>query len=145
MKRFLLSLLSLAIASNLLAGTSRYLVLMRPMTHHSRMRLQEMREFRTIDAFAANLSESDIEELRANGDVLAIETIKERHMSGTDIPVGPGRPECLPHILSTGQEMGYGVAMIHAPAVWPVSRGENINVAIVDTGIDPAHPDLAAN
>ena len=141
MKRFLLSLLSLTIASNLLAGTSRYLVLMRTPTHRTHARIQEAREFRTIDAFAANLTESEVAELRASGDVLSVETIKERHILGVGQTFVSGQPSPT----SSTQDIPYGVTLIHAPSVWPVSRGENVNVAIVDTGIDPAHPDLAAN
>lgn len=37
----------------------------------------------------------------------------------------------------------YGLHAIRAPDAWPVSRGGGIRIAIVDTGIDLAHPDLA--
>jgi len=147
MKRFLLSL-SLLLASNLLAGTSRYIVL---MPHHGHARVinesveHEVRTFQTLDAFAANLNESEVAELRASGAV--IETIKERHISDGN-PVEDRRPRLsgqAGRLSSTGQDIPYGVNLIHAPSVWPVARGENINVAIIDTGIDVAHPDLIAN
>jgi thermitase len=34
---------------------------------------------------------------------------------------------------------------IGAPAAWDYSTGEGVTIAILDTGIDAAHPDLAAN
>lgn len=36
----------------------------------------------------------------------------------------------------------YGVELIHPEAEWNVTRGEGINVAILDTGIDYKHEDL---
>ncbi|PYQ48232.1 MAG: hypothetical protein DMF59_16645 [Acidobacteria bacterium] len=38
-----------------------------------------------------------------------------------------------------------GVIMIHAPELWPFTKGAQINVVVVDTGIDRKHPDLIAN
>ena len=81
MKRFLLSL-SLFFSTSLLAGTARYIVLLRAPLPHARVReLNDVREFQTLDAFAANLDEKQIADLRASGNVRAIETIKERHIS----------------------------------------------------------------
>jgi subtilisin family serine protease len=38
----------------------------------------------------------------------------------------------------------YGVGMIDARALWPVTTGRAIRVAIIDTGIDATHPLLAS-
>jgi subtilisin family serine protease len=39
----------------------------------------------------------------------------------------------------------WGLQTIASPAAWDVTRGAGVVVAISDTGIDPTHPDIAAN
>lgn len=39
----------------------------------------------------------------------------------------------------------WGVVRMKAPAVWHVTRGEGVLVAVVDTGVDLSHPALSAN
>lgn len=42
-------------------------------------------------------------------------------------------------------EIQWGVKAVNAPAAWAASnRGRGVKVGIVDTGIDPTHPELAA-
>ncbi|HEX3011252.1 MAG TPA: S8 family serine peptidase, partial [Syntrophomonadaceae bacterium] len=38
-----------------------------------------------------------------------------------------------------------GVSLIAARKIWPSTRGENTVAAVLDTGVDYRHPDLAAN
>jgi len=39
----------------------------------------------------------------------------------------------------------WGVYFIRAPEIWPSAQGEGAVAAVVDTGVDQAHPDIAAN
>jgi serine protease len=153
MTRFLFPLaIALSLAAPLSAGTSRYLVLMRTPVHQSHVRVlnevaegesHEVRTFQTIDAFAANLTDAEAGELRASREVRSVEPVVERHINdgsrlgSSTIPVTADLP--ISH-----QVVPYGIDMIHARQVWPATRGEGINIAIIDTGIDANHPDLIA-
>jgi len=39
-------------------------------------------------------------------------------------------------------EPRYGVSVVHAAALWPVTKGSGVKVGIIDTGIDADHPAL---
>jgi serine protease len=47
-------------------------------------------------------------------------------------------------ILSFGQVQTWNVDAIHAPQLWPLTRGAGVNVVVVDTGIDYTHEELRA-
>ncbi len=41
-----------------------------------------------------------------------------------------------------GEVIDYGVKMVGAPLEWGETKGESVRVGIIDTGVDPNHPDL---
>ena len=55
-----------------------------------------------------------------------------------------------PYLSSSGSwgqdfEDLWGLHRIRAPEVWPISQGEGVVVAVVDTGVDYTHPDIEDN
>ena len=62
--------------------------------------------------------------------------------SGTlePLPV-PAKPVITPE----EKEIPWGVKRVNAPGVWNATMGEGVKVAIIDTGMDYTHPDLAAH
>lgn len=101
-----------------------------------RSRAKPFHSFISVDAFAADLTWDEAQALKKRPDVAYVEE---------DIPV---------HMLSDSVTPGtettpYGVAMVDAPQVWPVTKGKSvgngapIHIAIIDTGITYTDPELA--
>ena len=97
---------------------------------------RRIRSFRNIPAYAADLTPSEAEALRKSGDVVSVDPVVERHIA----TVGPisANYENYDHQITP-----WGLPVVHAKDVWVATRGEGINVAVLDTGIDWTHPDLA--
>lgn len=43
------------------------------------------------------------------------------------------------------QSLDWGVSLVQAPQVWTKTRGSDVKILVLDTGIDYRHPDLAYN
>ncbi|MCU1244174.1 MAG: apr 1 [Acidobacteria bacterium] len=97
---------------------------------------QDLTEFQSVNAFAATLTDAQVAALRKSPEVTYIEFDPERHVLSDAV-------------VSGAQTTPYGVTMVDAPAVWPVTRGlavdhsGPIHIAVIDTGIDYANPELA--
>lgn len=104
---------------------------------------REVRSFSIIDGFAATLTDQQAEQLRHAPGVRSVRPVMERHLLDvTNSITAPPRGEAV----NDPQTVPYGIDLIHAREVWPVTRGrENVNLVIFDTGINTLHPDLAAN
>jgi subtilisin len=85
----------------------------------------------------ATLDDDQIEAVQSSDDVAIVE--EDGPMFALGELVIEGQPSVLEETVPAG------VAAIKAPAAWDASRGKAIKVAVLDTGIAPAHPDLVAN
>ena len=101
---------------------------------------QILKTYKSIPAVAAKIDSTSIEILKGNPRVAYVETEKERHIQGQldEVQAKPGS-------VQPPQTLPWGVDRIDAEKAWRKNDGEGVNVAIVDTGIDPNHPDLMAN
>ena len=110
----------------------------------------------------ASLTEAEVRKLERNGNIASVEEDGEMYalQDCSDYQAYPSYAgyggyqtgamrreqffiEGQPSILS--ETIPGGVSQIKAPAAWDSSRGKGINVAVLDTGMDYKHPDLAPN
>ena len=149
MKRLVLFTLLIALPAVVFGSTQRYIV----VTHHpyreavrslpredfdpTERAEMRVRDFSVINGFAADLTDEEATRLLQSGEVDDIEPVLERHVLADSVTAGQ-------------QTTPYGVSMVNAPAVWPVTKGAAINgtgpihVAVIDTGIDYKSPELSA-
>lgn len=149
MRRTLALLLAFS-AVSVFGGTSRYLIATRHPARSAALallrnadesQLHAVRTFAAVNAFAADLSDSEVAALQRSSEVRYISPVVERHALG-DVQL-TAHADASPY--ATTQTVPYGITMVRAPQVWPATKGQGVNVAILDTGIDMSHPDLAAN
>jgi subtilisin len=119
----------------------RYIVVYRPSVTDATgktARLERARGFtsdlrygRALKGFAARLSDAQVRALRADPEVAF---------------VSPDRPvravDTFP--LASGDSSATGVRRIEAATTAAVHGPSNVNVAVIDTGVDLGHPDLNA-
>ena len=99
-------------------------------------REMRLRHFESINGFAATLTDAQVTRLLNSGEVEDIEPVTQVHALAD--AVIPGQ-----------QTIPFGITMVNAPSVWPVTKGRAINgtgpihVAVIDTGIDYKSPELS--
>jgi subtilisin family serine protease len=97
---------------------------------------QHVRGFLTLNGFAADLTPEEAEALRGMAGVKAVDPVVERHAAAIDEP-------SLMQLASYAKQVTpWGLPAIHGREVWPVTKGEGVNVVVLDSGIDLNHPDL---
>ena len=152
MKKIAVAFLFLFVAGSVFAAspTQRYVVATRRVTPLAQAKqiitdLAPGMEPRNVDtyenfpAFAADLTAEEAAALQKSAAVRYVEPVAERHA----LDFGGAQTSLDVSRNLFAQVVPLGLDAVHARDVWPVTRGEGINVAIIDTGIDYTHPDLA--
>jgi serine protease len=93
---------------------------------------RHVRAFSLIDGFAADLTPEEASALRRSADVRWVEPMVERRLHASAVTPG-------------SQMVPYGITQVHAPETWLARRPGQVNVAIIDSGIDRNHPELAGS
>ena len=156
MKRIAAVILSVVFASSVFAAeTQRYQVATRDGVGAGRIGImfrdidgtskpstasRNITMFSSVNGFAADLTAGEASALAKSPDVLYVEPAVERHA----FDLGPAKETDADKVNPLGQVVPFGIDMVRAREVWPVTRGEGINVVVVDTGIDFNHPELSA-
>ena len=96
--------------------------------------------FQSVNGFAADLTADEAAALSKSADVIYVEPAVERHAFGLPAQKTTDTDKLNPF----AQTVPFGVDLVRAREVWQVTRGQGINVVVVDTGIDFNHPELAA-
>jgi len=86
-----------------------------------------------------SLTEDEIKKLRDNPNIATVEDDGLCYAMPVESFVYEGAPTVQ------AETIPIGVQQIKAPSAWGCSRGKGIRVAVLDTGIDWTHPDLAPN
>ncbi|MEO6258828.1 MAG: S8 family serine peptidase, partial [Thermoanaerobaculia bacterium] len=118
-----------------------------------------VKAFTIINGFAADLTAEEIAQLKKSPEVSYIEPVIERYKFGASSPRHTDdstralelAPAALADSITAGQQtVPYGVTLVGAPNVWPVTRGKSLDpkiptrVVVVDTGVDYNNPELKA-
>jgi subtilisin family serine protease len=142
MKRTALALSLLCAASLFGTPTRRYLVATKSAVRSGglavainrapiRVEPRNVARFELVDGFAADLTDAEVEALRQSDGVREVEPVLERHALDVDRAVG-------------AQTLPYGIGMLRAPLAWNARNAGDVNVVVIDTGVDYRHPELAS-
>ena len=103
-----------------------------------------------LPILTGSFTEDEIRSLRSDGSVARVEedrmayALPLQRTQETTVTTGPGLIlEDLP--VTPAETLPWGVNQIGAERAWEVTRGAGIKVAVIDTGIEHIHSDLAPN
>lgn len=91
---------------------------------------RRMDAFHLVNGFAVTLTATEAAELRRSPEVRWVEPVVERHLMVD---------ESVPGF----QTLPFGIQQVQAPLAWAGRRTGDVNVVVIDSGVDFHHPDLA--
>lgn len=93
-----------------------------------------------IPGYSADLTADQVGTLKSDPSVAYVQPDIVRHT----MQAAPYSSTALysPAYSASTQIIPYGISLVHAPDVWPYSKGAGVKVAHIDTGIDLTHPDV---
>lgn len=154
MRRILVLLIAVSTAVPASAEpTSRYIVALKAHKGTAALRItsnaaeaasHNVRTFKTADFIAADLTPTEAAAMKKTEGVGYVSPVVPRY--ATDVAAG-SRPALRKGSQTSRyaqwQTIPEGIDAVRARDLWPLTRGE-VNVALLDTGMDYNHPDLAA-
>lgn len=87
-----------------------------------------------LDMMVVVLTEEDALRLGSHPSVRSVEPDRPVHAFAS---TGKFEPAAGAEVIP------WGVSLVRADKVWPITRGEGVRVAVIDSGIDLDHPELA--
>lgn len=86
----------------------------------------------------------DVEHVERVHPNYAIEPVDATASAATIQPSESQPTPTYPQISTadTGDETTYGLQLMNVPSVWDQTKGEGTKIAVLDTGVDPDHPDI---
>jgi serine protease len=89
--------------------------------------------FRLVNGFTASLTAAEAASLRNSPGVRYVEPVVPRSLHAIGGPISKPGEQLIP----------YGISLVHAPEAWLGQVSGEVNVVVIDSGIDNTHAELA--